>query len=1384
MKKLTSNEKTDGSRAGVHAPALAIAGALPLLPRRWRRRVFAALGVKALLCLLALLVALPSPQVLACACSEVVIGSGVVTSSMSVDNQSGYLTLTQSDILLPGLIPVELTRTYQSDFTTLGPFGFGWTVNMLNFSLGTTGGASSPPVAASTSAGGSTPSSGTQSSTSGAGFGATPTGGWSINFKGGVEVFAASSNGTGGQYVNNKGTMKLSFSAPGEVTVLEQATGAQWVFSQQDGTLSKYVDASGNTVNYTWKIITLSGSGGGGLVAQTAATTGGSPAPTTTPAQTVYCPLSVTYPDGRQITFSYDTSGNSQYLCRSATSPSGYTVSYSYTDGLLTGISKSNGQVLSYSYHEVSGTSGIKGWLTGITYANNAAVTIGYNGQYGSTSATNPLRVTSVTGPLGYNHTYGYQSGTNTGLTPSGVKGGATTSASSAPISGSGPSTTVTLTDSLGHSTNYTTSGDQKTSTVVDALGQTTAIYSNAQYLPTNVCSPNDVAAGNTGTHNVFDSQNGDPLAQRDLLSATDELNHQWSYTYDSNYDPLTSQDPLSHTKSYTYDGQRHLLTAANGLNQTLLTNTYNAQGQVATMADGRNNTTGYGYDNQGDLIQVTDALNNTWTKTYDNAGNLLTNFDPYGHGPTMTYNGFYKVATAQDALGDKTTFGYDEMADLTSVQDANGNTTGYTWDELQRQTSVTDALNNTTNFTYDAETNLTTLTDALSHAYGYTFDAVNQTKTFSYPDSTQAKPDQETYGYDADGDLTSLVNRASQHINYAYDAANRLTSKTYAMPGGNSTVFAYSYDNANRMTSILRSLVNSTGANGPTATTQASVSYAFNNANRLTSATDNVSNRTVSYGYDSDQNVNQVTYPGGTVANYGYDARNALSTISDAGGYQLVGYTLDQAKRLVKQSLANGLEADYSYDNANRVTKIVLCQSATPANVVRSFAYGYDAVGNKLWVQYQDGTGDVYQYDATYQVTGVKYGVSNPQAGYAAASNAVRTVTYAYDAVGNRTSVNDSAGASTTYTTNNLNQYTAAGGTNYTYTARGDLKGDGTWTYGYDYEGHLISASKAGTSVTYAYDMKGRRSGKAVNGVAAAQYVYNGNNLIEQRDGSGNVTASYVYAGGIDHPVAVNTGGATYYFQQDALGNVTALTAATGALVEQYSYDVYGAPTIKDGGGNVKNTAMTPFLFTGREYDQETGLYHYRTRAYSPSVGRFLQPDSIRFQGGDINLYRYARNNTISWNDPQGQFVYPPFPVPGGGADNGWQWNPDSNNPRGGTFGPQNPIPGQSQPSTSFEDDPTGDGHWDCDNGDGTRSYYDDDGNPIPSGKQHPGHQPRSKPAPQATPQPCPTPSPNPNGNTDPSTALGIAAITAGIAAGASLAADIAPYLLPALAF
>ena len=126
---------------------------------------------------------------------------------------------------------------------------------------------------------------------------------------------------------------------------------------------------------------------------------------------------------------------------------------------------------------------------------------------------------------------------------------------------------------------------------------------------------------------------------------------------------------------------------------------------------------------------------------------------------------------------------------------------------------------------------------------------------------------------------------------------------------------------------------------------------------------------------------------------------------------------------------------------------------------------------------------------------------------------------------------------------------------------------------------------------------------------------------------------------------VSTVVAGATLFYHQDGLGTVTDLTDSTGATAKSYSYDAYG--TIVDQTGTVDQ----PYTYTGREFDSESGLMYYRARYYDPNTGRFLQKDPIGFNGGDLTLYGYARQNGTNRIDPFG--LAPPPIMPGRtGAD------------------------------------------------------------------------------------------------------------------------------------
>ena len=85
-------------------------------------------------------------------------------------------------------------------------------------------------------------------------------------------------------------------------------------------------------------------------------------------------------------------------------------------------------------------------------------------------------------------------------------------------------------------------------------------------------------------------------------------------------------------------------------------------------------------------------------------------------------------------------------------------------------------------------------------------------------------------------------------------------------------------------------------------------------------------------------------------------------------------------------------------------------------------------------------------------------------------------------------------------------------------------------------------------------------------------------------------------------------------FVHADPLGSTDALTDEKGAVVEQRSYDPFGAPrdptwtaTTPPGA-----PALTSVGFTGHEDDRELGLVHMKGRLYDLVLSRFLQPDPV----------------------------------------------------------------------------------------------------------------------------------------------------------------------------
>ncbi|OHB21287.1 MAG: hypothetical protein A3J67_05350 [Parcubacteria group bacterium RIFCSPHIGHO2_02_FULL_48_10b] len=353
----------------------------------------------------------------------------------------------------------------------------------------------------------------------------------------------------------------------------------------------------------------------------------------------------------------------------------------------------------------------------------------------------------------------------------------------------------------------------------------------------------------------------------------------------------------------------------------------------------------------------------------------------------------------------------------------------------------------------------------------------------------------------------------------------------------------------------------------------------------------------------------------------------------------------------------------EYAYDTADRLLSLA---SKDPKNAaLSSFTYTYDQLGNRL-TKTTPAEQSGYAYDVLSRL------LSATEKKQPLKSNPSRTVEqYAYDPAGNRLSGPKQNQA---YSYDPANELLQVRDIFFTYDNNGNVvtkaEENKTFQFLYDAENKLteaikVTSSTASTTARYNYDPFGRRIEKNVGG-KIEKFFYDNEDILFITDGTNRITQSFVHGPGIDEPLAINQtkpvstaelhktlsqlasvlqgmllGNSlattvtvsmpvpktdTFFYLYDGLGSIIGLTDSKGKIVQKYDYDSFG--NLKgQGQGSVKQ----PYTYTGREFDQEAGLYYYRARYYDAGVGRFLQRDpysGFKFDVQSLNLYPYLESD------------------------------------------------------------------------------------------------------------------------------------------------------------
>jgi RHS repeat-associated protein len=493
-----------------------------------------------------------------------------------------------------------------------------------------------------------------------------------------------------------------------------------------------------------------------------------------------------------------------------------------------------------------------------------------------------------------------------------------------------------------------------------------------------------------------------------------------------------------------------------------------------------------------------------------------------------------------------------------------------------QSAVGTADQSDEVTN-TYNLNGTTATMADANGNLTTIIYDGFDRVSQTRFPTAgngaVSSTTDYEGATYDANGNVTQRRLRDGQLINFTYDNLNRVTLKDTPNVAYMDYDITYQYDLLGRSTRA----TNSAGHVN---------AFIYDALGRMT--TEQMYGSTTTYLYDLAGRRTRMTWTDGFYADYNRLVTGEVSAIRENGAASGVGvlgiYAYNDLGQMTTLTRGNGTVTSYAYDPVARLASLTHDLGGTTHDVSTTFAYNPASQ-----IASSTRSNDLYKWNGHYNI-------DRP------------------------------------YTVNGLNQLTTAGTVALGYDGRGNLTSSGSSTYGYTSENRLATSPQ--TTTYLGYEPSGNQILQFYNGGTATdtRFGWSGGAMISEMNAAtgGTITRRYVHGPGADAPLVWYEGAGTTdkrWLIPDERGSIVAMTNASGTVTAVNSYDEYGIPA---------STNVGRFQYTGQAWLPEIGMYYYKARMYSATLGRFMQTDPIGY-GAGMNMYGYVGGDPVNFNDPLG---------------------------------------------------------------------------------------------------------------------------------------------------